>query len=142
VAAAGAVLVLAALAGCSSEDVTGEPEDIGTLVQVLGDGSECVDDPEAGEVTFRFHLANSGGDERTVTVTPVMVAVGGERVGSALESLKITVPGNGEADGELTVDAAPDDLEGCSVRIDSEEPVPVAQWTAASPGSPPGPILA
>ena len=54
----------------------------------------------------------------------------GRRIGSALDSLTVTVPGGGEADGELTVDAAPDDLESCAVRIDSEDDVPVARRTA------------
>jgi len=91
VAAVGsAALALSLLAGCSSEDVTGEPEDIGELVHVVAAGSDCVHDAGADRVTFRVHLA----------------------------------------DGELTVDAAPDDLESCAVRIDSEDDVPVARRTA------------
>ena len=129
-AVGGAALALSLLAGCSSEDVTGEPEDIGELVHVVGAGSDCVHDPGAGRVTFRVRLANTGSGDRTVTVTPLMIAVGGRRIGSALDSLTVTVPGGGEADGELTVDAAPDDLESCAVRIDSEDDVPVARRTA------------
>ena len=129
-AVGGAPLALSLVAGCSSEDVTGEPEDIGELVHVVGAGSDCVHDPGAGRVTLRVRLANTGSGDRTVTVTPLMVAVGGRRIGSALDSLTVTVPGGGEADGELTVDAAPDDLESCAVRIDSEDDVPVARRTA------------
>jgi hypothetical protein len=121
-----AAAVLGAAAGCSSEDVTGEPEDIRTLVEVVGDASECVHDPDADEVGLRLLLRNSGEDDRTVRVTPVLAEADGDETERSLESAGVAVPGDGQAEARLVLDAAPDDLSGCAVRVDGGDPVPVA----------------
>ena len=126
-----ALAILAAgvcLAGaCSSEDVTGEPEDIGTLVHVDAGGSSCVLDPGAGEVAFHVLLRNTGEDERTVTVTPRLRDASGDERGDSLDSFKVTVPGDGQADGDGLLERAPDDLAACFVQIDSGEDIRIAR---------------
>ena len=115
----------AALAGCSSDDVTGEPEEIETLVEVVPEDSRCVHDRDEGAARFEVRLRNTGEDERTVTVTPVRRFADGDDVGSSLDGFKVTVPGNGEGEGDITVEVS-DDLSACLVRIDSGEATEVA----------------
>jgi hypothetical protein len=110
----------AAGAGCSSDDVTGEPEEIETLIEVVPEDSRCVHDRDGDEARFEVRLRNTGEDERTVTVTPVRRFADGDDVGSSLDGFKVTVPGNGEAEGDITVEVS-DDLSACLVRIDSGE---------------------
>lgn len=110
----------AALVGCSSDDVTGEPEDIETLIEVVPEGSRCVYDRDDGTARFEVRLRNTGEDERTVTVTPVRRFDDDDDVGSSLDGFKVTVPGNDEGEGDITVDVS-DDLSACLVRIDSGE---------------------
>ncbi len=124
-ALAAAVAIVCLAAGCSSEDVTGEPERIQTLVEVVGAESDCVRDPEADEVTVRVLLRNTGEDDRTVRVTPVLGEGDGDETESSLQSTEVTVPGHGEEEGRLLVDSAPDDIAECSVRIDGGDPVPI-----------------
>ena len=125
-AALAAALALVCLAaGCSSEDVTGEPEEIQALVEVVGRESECVHDPGAEEVAVRVRLRNTGEDDRTVRVTPVLGEGGGDETEFSLDSTEVTVPGRGEEEGRLVLDPVPDDLAGCSVRIDGGDPVPI-----------------
>jgi hypothetical protein len=112
-------------AGCGSEDVTGEPEDIETLVQVVREGSRCIHDPESGDARFEVILRNTGEDERTVAVTPVRRFSGGEEVGSSIEGFEVTVPGNGEAGGVGVVDDVADDLTACLVRLDGGDAIEV-----------------
>ena len=93
-AALAAALALVCLAaGCSSEDVTGEPEEIQALVEVVGRESECVHDPGAEEVAVRVRLRNTGEDDRTVRVTPVLGEGGGDETEFSLDSTEVTVPG-------------------------------------------------
>lgn len=125
-AALAAAAVLGAVAGCSSEDVTGEPEDIRALVEVVGASSECVHDPDADEVGLRLLLRNSGEDDRTVRVTPVLSEADGDATERSLDSAGVAVPGDGEEEARLVLDAAPDDLSGCAVRVDGGDPMPVA----------------
>ena len=110
----------AVLAGCSSDDVTGEPEEIETLVEVVPEDSRCVHDRDGDEARFEVRLRNTGEDERTVTVTPVRRFADGDDVGSSLDGFKVTVPGNDEGEGDITVEVS-DDLAACLVRIDSGE---------------------
>jgi hypothetical protein len=112
-------------AGCSSEDVTGEPEDIETLVQVVPEGSRCVHDREADDARFEVNLRNTGEDERTVTVTPVRRFSDGDQVGSSIEGFKVTVPGNGEARGGILVDDVSDGLTACLIRLDGGDAIEV-----------------
>lgn len=126
-AAARAVALLASvacacgpLAGCSSDDVTGEPEEIETLVEVVPGGSRCVHDSEGDSARFEVRLRNTGEEERTVTVTPVRRFADGDDVGSSLDGFRVTVPGDGEGEGDITVDVS-DALEACLVRLDSGE---------------------
>ena len=112
-------------AGCGSEDVTGEPEDIETLVQVVPEGSRCIHDRESDDARFEVNLRNTGEDERTVTVTPVRRFSGGDEVGSSIEGFEVTVPGNGEEAGAILVDDVADDLTACLVRLDGGEPIEV-----------------
>lgn len=117
-------MAIAALAaGCSSDDVTGEPEDIGTLVEVVPEGSRCIHDPETGEARFEVRLRNTGGEERTVAVTPVRRFGDGDEVGTSLEAFEVTVPGDGEEDGDIVLDDLPDDLEACFVRLDDGDEI-------------------
>ena len=125
---------LAALAGvacltvaCSSEDVTGEPEDIGDLVHVMADGSSCSPDAGADEVAFHVRLRNTGEDERTVAVTPRLRDASGDERGDTLDAFEVTVPGYGEAEGDGLLEGAPDDLAGCFVQIDSGDDIRIAR---------------
>lgn len=122
--------VAAVMAGCSSEDVTGEPEDIGALVHVAS-GSECSQESAGGEVTFHVRLENTGGDERTVTVIPRLRGRDGTESGDPLEGFEVTVGGNATADGEGVIDNPPDDLESCFVQIDGGDDIPVDATPAA-----------
>jgi hypothetical protein len=112
------------LVGCSSEDVTGEPEDIGTLVHVAS-GSECTQEAGGGEVTFRVRLENTGGDERTVTVIPRLRGGDGTESGDPLEGFEVTVGGGATAEGQGVIDNPPDDLESCFVQIDGGDDIPI-----------------
>lgn len=103
-AAARAVALLASvvcacgpLAGCSSAGVTGEPEEIETLVEVVPGGSRCVHDSEGDSARFEVRLRNTGEEERTVTVTPVRRFADGDDVGSSLDGFRVTVPGEARA---------------------------------------------
>ena len=118
------------LAACQSEDVTGEPEDIRTLVHLVSDQSGC-DRSADGDLTFRVRLSNTGEDERTVTITPVTTDSTGDEQESSLDSFKVTVPGHDEAAGELLLDSAPgaDDLASCAIKIDGHDPEPVERRT-------------
>ncbi len=122
-AAACALAVLAT--ACSSEDVTGEPEEIEELVRVVAEGSECVEDSEAGDLIARVRLENRGEDERTVRVIVETADAGGTTTRFPLDSVEVTVPGGGGADGEAFIVPAPDDVAGCGVRIDGGEVVPI-----------------
>ena len=122
IAAAG----LLGLAACDSEDVTGEPEDIGKLIHVIPSGSRCVHDAGADSVHFYVALRNTGGDERTVQITPVRRFSDGEDVGSSIDGFSMKVPGKDDAEGDLEVDGVSDDLTGCLVQIDSGDPVQIA----------------
>lgn len=114
----------ALVAGCSSDDVTGEPEDIGTLIEVVPEGSRCVHDRGGDEARFEVRLRNTGEDERMVTVTPVRRFADEDDIGSTLDGFPVTVPGGGEGEGDITVNV-PDDLTACLVRIDSGEAIEV-----------------
>jgi hypothetical protein len=120
-----AALVVVALGGCSSEDVTGEPQDIGALVHVAP-GSECAQESAGDEVTFRVRLDNTGEDERTVMVIPRLRGRDGSERGDPLEGFEVTVDGNGAAEGEGVIDNPPDDLESCFVQIDGGDDIPIA----------------
>ena len=113
-----------AVGGLRLEDVTGEPEDIETLVQVVPEGSRCIHDRESDDARFEVNLRNTG-DERTVTVTPVRRFSGGDEVGASIEGFEVTVPGNGEEAGAILVDDVADDLTACLVRLDGGEPIEV-----------------
>ena len=117
--------VLALGSACSSEDVTGEPEDIGTLIHVVPEGSRCIHDEDADTVRFDVRLSNTGGDERTVSVTPVRRFSDGQEVGTSVEGFEVTVPGDGVADHGITVDNVSDDLVDCFVRVDEGDPIEV-----------------
>ncbi len=120
-----AALLAVALGGCSSEDVTGEPQDIGTLVHVAS-GSECARESPGDEVTFHVRLENTGEDERTVMVIPRLRGRDGGESGDPLEGFEVTVGGNATAEGEGVIDNPPDDLESCFVQIDAGEDIPIA----------------
>lgn len=121
-----AALSVIALSSCTAEDVTGEPQDIRTLIHLDAGASGC-DRSADGDLTFRVVLANSGEDERRVTITPVMTDREGDARESSLESFPVTVPGHDDGSGELQMDAAPGaaDLTACAVRIDGHDPEPV-----------------
>jgi hypothetical protein len=120
-----AAAVLGAVAGCSSEDVTGEPEDIRTLVEVVRESSECAHDPDTDEVALRVLVRNDGEDDRTVRLTPMLSEADGDETERSLDSAGVAVPGDGREEARLVLDSAPDDLSGCAVRLDGGEPVPV-----------------
>jgi len=122
---AAAALTGAIVAGCSSEDVTGEPEDIGTLVEVVPEGSRCVHDRDDDAAHFEVRLRNTGEDERTVTVTPVRRFADGDEVSTPLDEFKMAVPGHGEDDDDVIVDNVSDDLVACFVRLDGGDPIEV-----------------
>ncbi len=127
---AATVSVGALLTACSPEDVTGEPEDIGALIHVIPEGSRCVYDRDAGTARFDVRLSNTGEDERVVTVTPVR-RFDDRDVGTSLDGFKVTVPGDGEADGGVLVDGVSDDLTDCLVTLDGGSPVRVDLQDAA-----------
>jgi hypothetical protein len=124
---AAGLAALALLAGCSSSDITGEPEDIGTLVQVVASGSHCIAD--GGDAILHVTLENTGEDERTVNVSPVLRDDDGTTTASPLEAVEVTVSGGDEASADATVDAPPDDLAGCAVSLDGGDPVEIALRT-------------
>jgi hypothetical protein len=124
---AAGLAALALLAGCSSNDVTGEPEDIGTLVRVVASRSHCMAD--GGDAILHVTLENTGDDERTVNVSPVLRDDDGTATASPLESVDVTVSGGDEASAEATVDTPPDHLDGCAVSLDGGDPVEIALRT-------------
>ncbi len=119
-----AACVGALLTACSSEDITGEPEDIERLVHVVPEGSGCVHDPDADSARFDIRLSNTGDDERIVTVTPVR-RFADRDVGTSIDGFEVTVPGGGEADGGILVDGVADDLTDCLVSLDGGRPIAV-----------------
>lgn len=130
---AGAVLVAGAIAiagGCSAEDVTGQPEDISTLVHVDA-ASRCTHDSGSDTAQFHVVLKNTGGDDRTVSVTPVRRFSDGRDVGTSVEGFRMTVPGMDSAEHDLTVDAVSDDLTGCAVRLDGGDAAEIEVADAA-----------
>ena len=122
--AAALACVGALLTGCSSEDITGEPEDIETLIHVVPEGSRCVHDRDADTARFDVRLRNTGEDERIVTVTPVR-RFADRDVDTSLDGFEVTVPGDGEASGGTLVDGVSDDLKDCLVRLDGGPPIQV-----------------
>ena len=124
--AAAGLAALALLVGCSSSDVTGEPEDIAALVRVVASGSHCIAD--GGDTILHVTLENAGEDERTVNVSPVLRDDDGTTTASPLESVDVTVSGGDEASADATVEAPPD-LAGCAVSLDGGDPVEIALRT-------------
>jgi len=133
------LLALAALAvvslglvasGCDSEDVTGAPKGIGDLVHVIPAQSRCVHDAGADTAHFYVGLRNTGGDGRTVHVTPVRRFSDGPDVGTSIDEFPVTVAGKTDAKGDLEVTGVSDDLAGCLVRIDGGDPIEIAVQTA------------
>ena len=126
-----ALAALAAVAcitgACSSEDVTGEPEHIEDLIHVDAGGSSCTLDAGSDEVAFHVRVRNTGGDERTVSITPRLRDASGDERGDSLDAFKVTVPGHGEADGDGLLERAPDDLAACLVQIDSGDDIRIAR---------------
>ena len=115
--------------GCDSEDVTGAPKDIGDLVHVIPAKSHCDHDPGNDTVHFYVGLRNTGGDDRTVHITPVRRFSDGPDVGTSIDEFPVTVAGNTDAEGDLEVTGVSDNLAGCSVRIDSGDPIKIALQT-------------
>ena len=111
----------------SSEDVTGEPENIEELIHVDAGGSSCTLDTGSDEVAFHIRLRNTGEDERTVTITPRLRDAAGDERGDSLDGFKITVPGDGEAEGDGLLERAPEDLAACFVQIDSGDDIRIAR---------------
>jgi hypothetical protein len=122
--AAALACVGALLTGCSSEDITGEPEDIEALIRVVPEGSRCVHDRDADTARFDVRLRNTGEDERIVTVTPVR-RFADRDVGTSLDGFEVTVPGDGEDGGGTLLDGVSDDLMDCLVRLDGGPPIQV-----------------
>jgi hypothetical protein len=114
-----------ATAACSAEDVTGAPEDIGSIVRVDSAASRCSQDSDGGDVTFTVRLRNTGGDDHTVTITPRLRASDGEEIGDVLDGFKVTVAGHGETDGQGIVDHPPAHVESCFVQVDGGDDIPV-----------------
>jgi hypothetical protein len=110
---------------CSAEDVTGAPEDIGSLVHVVSSGSSCSRATPDGDLTVHLRLSNSDDDQHTVSITPRLRAADGDETGTSLEGFEVTVPGHGTAEGEGVVDHAPGDLARCFVRIDGGDDIAV-----------------
>lgn len=109
------------LAGCSSADVTGEPEDVEEFVHVVADGSGCTRD--GGSIVFHVRLDNTGRDERTVSITPRVRDSGGDTIGNALNGFELSIGGNDEADGDAVIEDAPDDADACFVQIDGGDDI-------------------
>ena len=124
---AAGLAALALLAGCSSSDVTGEPEEIRTLVKVVASGSHCI--AHGGDVILHVTLENTGDDERTVNLSPVLQDDDGTTTASPLESVDVTVSGGDEASADATVDTPPDHLAGCAVSLDGGDPVEITLRT-------------
>lgn len=123
--AAWVLITLAVLgaSGCSSEDVTGEPEEIQDLVEVVAAESECIHDEGADQVSARVTIRNDGADERTVRLTPVLRSESGDASEATLSGADVAVAGGEEAETTMIVDGAPDDLAECAVAIDGGDPV-------------------
>jgi hypothetical protein len=119
------VASVGATAACSAEDVTGAPEDIGSIVRVDSGASRCSQESDDGDVTFTVHLRNAGGDDHTVTITPRLRASDGVEIGSPLDGFKVTVAGHSETDGQGIVDHPPAHVESCFVQVDGGDDIPV-----------------
>lgn len=125
--ALGAVLCagVVVLAGCSAGNITGEPEDIGTLIHVDTERSNCTLGSGGDSITFHVTLKNTGGDDRTVSVTPRLRSDSGEEVGSTLDGFELTVAGDSEAERDAIMERVPDHVTSCFVQIDSGDDIQV-----------------
>ena len=115
------------LAGCSPSDITGEPEDIETLVQVVASGSHCIAD--GGDAILHVTLENTGEDERTVNVNPALRDDDGTTTESPLEAVEVTVSGATRRPPTRRLTPLADHLAGCAVSLDGGDPVEIALRT-------------